>query len=125
MRLARLDADNARRAAAAGLYRARLAAVDGLQLTMPAGEGDREANHLFTVVLDEDRDRDGVREAMAKAGVQTSLHYPPVHRFSAYGVAAELPLTDSYSQRAITLPMFPAITEEQLELVVGSLAEAL
>jgi dTDP-4-amino-4,6-dideoxygalactose transaminase len=125
MRLARLDADNARRAAAVGHYRARLGSLDGLQLTMPAGEGDTEAHHLFTVVLDEDRDRDGAREAMASAGVQTSLHYPPVHRFSAYGVAAELPLTDSYSERVITLPLYAGITEEQLELVVSSLTEAL
>lgn len=124
VRLARLDSDNARRAAAAELYRAGLEGLDGVAVTMPVGEGVKHAHHLFTVVLDEDRDRDGARERMAKAGVQTSLHYPPLHRFSSYGVAAEVPLTDSYSQRAISLPIFPSISERQIQLVLGSLAEA-
>ena len=125
VRLERLDADNARRAAAAEVYRAELAGLDGVTATMPASDGERPAHHLFTVVLDQDRDRDGARESMKAGGVQTSLHYPPVHRFSAYDVAAELPLTDAYSERSISLPLYPSISEEQLELVVRGLASAL
>ena len=125
VRLARLDADNGRRAAAAELYRSRLGAVDGVTPAMPGGEGIQSAHHLFTVVLDEGLDRDGVREAMSGAGVQTSLHYPPIHRFSAYGETADVPVTDRYSRQAITLPLYPAITEEQVGLVVDSLTDAL
>jgi dTDP-4-amino-4,6-dideoxygalactose transaminase len=124
-RLARLDSDNDRRRAAAGLYRSRLEGLDGVTVTMPDAAGVKQAHHLCTVVLDEDRDRDGARERMAEQGVQTSLHYPPVHRFSDFGEAAELPHTDAYSQRAISLPLFPALSEEQIELVVRSLSEAL
>lgn len=127
VRLERLDADNARRAAAAALYRERLAAIEGVSATMPVDValGERPAHHLFTVVLDRGLDRDGVRERMAEQGVQTSLHYPPIHRFSAYGVAAELPRTEAYAERAISLPLFPTISEEQVGLVASSLAEAL
>ncbi len=127
VRLERLDADNARRAAAAARYRALLGEVEGLALTSSADEaaGERSAHHLFTVVLDPDRDRDGVRERMAERGVQTSVHYPPVHRFSAYDLAADLPLTDAYAERAISLPLFPGISDEQLELVADSLTGAL
>ena len=124
VRLERLDSDNARRAAAVRLYRRSLESLDGVIATMPDAPGAEQAHHLFTVVLDERLDRDGVRERMAEEGVQTSLHYPPVHRFSAYGADAEVPLTDSYSQRAISLPLFPSISEEQIQLVLGSLAEA-
>jgi dTDP-4-amino-4,6-dideoxygalactose transaminase len=124
-RLARLDSDNDRRGAAAELYRTRLKALDGVTATMPETDAGKHAHHLFTVVLDEDRDRDGAREQMAKVGVQTSLHYPPVHRLTAYGEAAEVPLTDAYSRRAISLPLFPTIREEQIELVVRCLSEAL
>ncbi len=125
VRLERLDADNARRAAAAAVYRAALDPLDGVTVTMPDAPGVRQAHHLFTVVLDQDRDRDGARERMSEAGVQTSLHYPPVHRFSAYGVAAEVPLTDAYAERAISLPLYPTLNEEQIQLVVQSLSEAL
>ncbi len=124
-RLARLDADNARRAAAAALYRERLDGLDGITPTAPAPEGSQSANHLFTAVLDEGVDRDAVREALAEAGVQTSMHYPPIHRFSAYRSEVALPLTEEYARRAVTLPLFPGIGEEQIELVVRSLGEAL
>jgi dTDP-4-amino-4,6-dideoxygalactose transaminase len=124
-RLARLDADNARRAAASTLYRERLERLPGIMPTAPAPEGSLSADHLFTALVDEGIDRDAVREALAGAGVQTSMHYPPIHHFSAYRSESELPLTDEYARRAVTLPLFPGIGEEQIELVVRTLGEAL
>jgi dTDP-4-amino-4,6-dideoxygalactose transaminase len=124
-RLARLDADNRMRAAAAALYRERFERVGGITPTDPAPEGSQSANHLFTAVVDEGVDRDSVRESLAAAGVQTSMHYPPIHAFSAYRSDVALPLTEQYAGRAVTLPLFPGIGEEQIELVVRSLQEAL
>lgn len=121
-RLARLDADNRLRAAAVEAYRSGLAGVDGFTPTMPPIPGGMSANHLFTVLTDEAADRDGIRAKLAEQGIQTSLHYPPVHRFDAYNADAQLPLTDGYAGRAITLPLFPTITEEQIGLVLTSLA---
>ena len=87
--------------------------------------GERPAHHLFTIVLDEGIDRDAFRAALAERGIQTSLHYPPVHRFSIYADGApELPLTDAYGARAVTLPMFAHMTDEQQDLVVRAVAEA-
>jgi dTDP-4-amino-4,6-dideoxygalactose transaminase len=124
-RLARLDGDNALRARAAATYRDRLAAFEGVVPALPPTQDAIPANHLFTVVLSEDVDRDGLRERLAGRGVQTSLHYPPVHHFTAYDVDAALPRTDEYAARAVTLPMFPTISEQQIGLVVDSLEEAL
>ena len=51
--------------------------------------------------------------------MQTSVHYPPAHRFEIYaGAGADLPLTDAYAARAVTLPLFAHMTEQQVELVV-------
>ena len=124
-RLARLDAENRRRAAAAGVYRDRLGDLRGVRPTLATVDDGSSANHLFTVVLSEAADRDAVRASLAARGVQTSLHYPPVHRFTAYGLGLELPLTDEYARRAVTLPLFSTISEEQIGLVVDSLEEAL
>jgi dTDP-4-amino-4,6-dideoxygalactose transaminase len=123
-RLARLDADNRLRAGAVEAYRDALAEVDGVAVTMPPTSEGTSANHLLTVVLAESADRDAVRAELAEKRIQTSLHYPPVHRFTAYDVDVVLPLTEAYAKRAITLPLFPTITEEQIGLVTGSLAEA-
>ena len=118
-RLARLDAENARRHELDRRYRERLAAVPGVVPT--AGP----ATHIFTVVLDEALDRDAVRRAMAERGVQTSVHYPPAHRFAIYADGApELPLTDAYAARALTLPLFATMTEAQQDLVVEALSGA-
>jgi dTDP-4-amino-4,6-dideoxygalactose transaminase len=124
-RLARLDADNALRAAAVEAYRSGLAEVDGVTPTMPPIADGSPANHLFTVLVAESMDRDAIRAKLAEGGIQTSLHYPPVHRFKAYEVEADLPLTEAYAARSITLPLFPTITEEQIGLVLTSLAGAI
>jgi dTDP-4-amino-4,6-dideoxygalactose transaminase len=124
-RLARLDADNQRRAAAVRAYRARLESVGGAVPTMPDLTGAQQAHHLFTIVLDQEINRDRVRDDLAQAGVQTSLHYPPIHRFSIYENGTTLPLTEDYASRAITLPLFPTISEEQIGLVIEELVKAL
>jgi dTDP-4-amino-4,6-dideoxygalactose transaminase len=124
-RLARLDDDNARRAELDARYRELLAGVDGLVAALPPVEGARLAHHLFTIVLDEDVDRARFRETLAVRGVQTSVHYPPAHRFSIYATDAELPVTDAYGERAVTLPMFASMTIEQQDEVVEGVRAAL
>jgi dTDP-4-amino-4,6-dideoxygalactose transaminase len=119
-RLARLDAENARRHELDRRYRERLADVDGLTPTAAP------AHHIFTAFVDEGIDRDAVRKTLAERRIQTSLHYPPIHHFSIYADGApELPLTDAYSNRALTLPLFAGMTDGQQDLVVEALAAAL
>jgi dTDP-4-amino-4,6-dideoxygalactose transaminase len=124
-RLARLDEDNARRAELDARYRELLAGVEGLTPALHPVAGARLACHLFAVVLEEGVDRDGFRQALATRGVQTSVHYPPAHRFSIYAGDAELPVTDRYGARAVTLPMFATMTLEQQDEVVDAVRAAL
>jgi dTDP-4-amino-4,6-dideoxygalactose transaminase len=124
-RLARLDDDNARRAELDARYRELLAGVDGLAPALPIAEGARLAHHLFTIVLDEGVDRARFRETLAVRGVQTSVHYPPAHRFSIHATDAELPVTDAYGDRAVTLPMFATMTIDQQNEVVEAVRAAL
>jgi dTDP-4-amino-4,6-dideoxygalactose transaminase len=124
-RLQRLDAENARRAMLDARYRELLADVSGLTSALVPVPGARLAHHLFTVVLDEGVDRAGFREALAARGIQTSVHYPPAHRFSIYAGAGELPVTDDYAARAVTLPMFATMTSGQQDDVVDAIRAAL
>jgi dTDP-4-amino-4,6-dideoxygalactose transaminase len=110
-RLARLDEENARRAELVRRYRERLP-----QGVVPTAPG---ALHIFTVVVG--GDRDAVRAEMAARGVQTSVHYPPAHRFSIYAGEA-LPVTEAYAERTLTLPLFADMTEAQQDLVLDALA---
>ena len=71
--------------------------------------------------------RDAARQALTRRGIQNSLHYPPIHLFSAFetlGTAA-LPKTEEFSKRVITLPMYPGLPDEAPGRIVSELALAL
>jgi dTDP-4-amino-4,6-dideoxygalactose transaminase len=127
-RLARLDEENRRRAALDERYRAALAAVPGVTPTAaaPAGPGSTPAHHLFTIVLDAGTNRDAFRARLSDRGVQSSLHYPPAHRFARFvdSARAALPLTEEYAARAVTLPMFASMTVEQQDVVLDAVSGA-
>ncbi|MGZ4271961.1 MAG: DegT/DnrJ/EryC1/StrS family aminotransferase [Solirubrobacteraceae bacterium] len=124
-RLTRLDAENADRARLDARYRELLAGVAGLTAALAPPPDATVAHHLFTVVLDEDVDRAGFVRSLAARGIQTSLHYPPAHQFSIYAGAAELPVTEAYAARAVTLPLFPTMTIAQQDAVVHAVRAAL
>jgi dTDP-4-amino-4,6-dideoxygalactose transaminase len=129
IRLLRLGEGNRRRAEIARRYRQALSGVRGLTLTAAPPPGVEPAYHLFTVLLDESIDREAFRAGLAERGVQTSVHYPPVHEFSVYcdsaDCAAPLPNTEAYARRTVTLPLFAHMGDDQQELVVESVGQAL
>ena len=63
---------------------------------------------------------------MRDKGIQTSIHYPPVHTFSHYRSCYKpggLPITDEVAARVVTLPLYPDITREHLEYVIEMLRQ--
>ena len=78
------------------------------------------------VLLPEGVDREHVRAALGSDRIQTSVHYPPIHRFTAYDERAgrALPRTDAIAGRILTLPLYAHLTEEQVDLVVERLLRA-
>jgi dTDP-4-amino-4,6-dideoxygalactose transaminase len=88
------------------------------------------ACHLLPVLLPEGTPREAFMEGMKSRGIQTSIHYPPIHLFSAYGgiKASERPgleRTEALAAREVTLPLYPALSEAQVGLVVEAVREAL
>jgi dTDP-4-amino-4,6-dideoxygalactose transaminase len=78
------------------------------------------SNYIFVIVLKDSTKgkRDLVRLNLAKSGIQTSVHYPAVHRFSIYqDFYKELPHTDYYSENTISLPMYSGLTKENIQFV--------
>jgi dTDP-4-amino-4,6-dideoxygalactose transaminase len=124
-KLARLDEWNASRRAAAARYDAMLADVPGVHLLRTA-DGVMHAHHLYVVLVD---DRDGVRERLAAAGVETGIHYPvPLHLTPAYSSLGysigDFPVAESFARGAISLPMHPHLSAAQVEYVVEALVKA-
>jgi dTDP-4-amino-4,6-dideoxygalactose transaminase len=89
-------------------------------------ELDETAVHILPVLLPEGSDRDAVMARMKDAGVQTSIHYPPVHHFACYATAEdELPRTTALAKRELTLPFFPALPDTDVPVVVDALLRSL
>ena len=127
VQLGRLPEENAGRARIAARYRAGLERQQGL--TIPFGDdgGRVPSHHLAVVVLPEGADRAAVRAALDERGVQTSVHYPPIHTFSAYRSESRRPLpqTDAVAARLLTLPLYGRMTDEQADAVIEALGQTL
>jgi dTDP-4-amino-4,6-dideoxygalactose transaminase len=58
---------------------------------------------------------------LKERGIQTSIHYPPIHQFTyyrSYTSPAVLPVTEQLGRRLVTLPLYPHITPQQIDAVV-------
>jgi dTDP-4-amino-4,6-dideoxygalactose transaminase len=83
--------------------------------------------HIMPVILPAGAERSRVMVRMKEKGIQTSVHYPPIHTFTAYRSSPSqcLPVTDVISSRLLTLPLFPEMTASQVDYVVTALLDAL
>jgi len=121
--LNKLAANNARRMELSLDYWRRL---KDTPLVFPFQERVQEpgvlpAGHLFPVLLPEGVERQAFMDHMRAAGVQTSIHYPPIHQFSYYRERypqVSLPLTEALARREVTLPLYPTMRPEDLDAVV-------
>lgn len=78
------------------------------------------SNYIFPIViLDSTKEKRNVlREFIHAAGIQTSVHYPAAHRFSTYKeLAAVLPQTEYVTDNEVTLPMYAALSMEQVDFI--------
>ena len=122
-----LDRFNALRAERAKWYRELLGGDARWILPFDGYEGV-SSHHLFTVVLGEKIPRENVMRHMKERGVQTSIHYPPAHRFSCYRKLdfnrRLLTNKEKLGKRILTLPMYPGLSEKQVVLVAKAFREA-
>ncbi|HEX8542801.1 MAG TPA: UDP-4-amino-4,6-dideoxy-N-acetyl-beta-L-altrosamine transaminase [Pseudomonas sp.] len=128
--LNKLDAFIARRRALAARYQAALA---GLPLTLPCAQAEAEsAWHLYVVRLHTERlslSHREVFEALRAAGIGVNLHYIPVHLQPYYRElgfkSGDFPEAERYYAQAISLPIFPAMSETQQDYVIEQLQRLL
>ena len=130
VQLAKLDKNNARRRHFTALYHQLFTnQIPFLVLPFLSHRGISSA-HILPILIPDVVDRIWVLEHLKQDGIQASHHYPPVHRFSAYQqLTAErkpdLPITENVSERQVTLPLYPTMTEEDVHIVVKSVQRAL
>lgn len=98
------------------------------QIAIPfADNKEFVSNYIMPVVLlnSTRQRRNKIREFIHAAGIQTSVHYPAVHHFSTFEeLGAVLPQTDYVTDNEITLPMYAALTDEQVDFICETVKNA-
>jgi dTDP-4-amino-4,6-dideoxygalactose transaminase len=132
--LKKLNESNRSRVGAAREMRDRLSAIkiDGLDIPF-ANQRGVSVHHLFVILLPRNVDRATFRKGMADAGIQTSVHYPLLHKFSAvrdlFGDNSDghlrLPNVESIGERLVSLPMGPHLNSAAINLIVESVRTCL
>jgi dTDP-4-amino-4,6-dideoxygalactose transaminase len=121
--LKKLKKGNERRRLAAIRYKNALSKID--KITIPFADYSFSANyHIFPILLSKSIDRHSLMVFLRGKGIQTSIHYPPVHKFSYYKTVMGdqiLRNTDSVSRHELTLPMYAGITGAQIDYVIDAL----
>ena len=85
------------------------------------------SNYIMPIIVKTGKkeQRNAIREKIHEAGIQTSVHYPAIHKFSIYkNYGAVLPKTEFVTDHEITLPMYAALTMEQVDFICETVKKA-
>jgi dTDP-4-amino-4,6-dideoxygalactose transaminase len=126
VQLKRLQEWNAVRRRLSRYYR-QLIAERCPSVMVPFADPWPSTHHLMPVVLPTGISRQLVIDELRKRDIQTTVHYPPVHRLTFYNNLypdSDLPHTEEFARRELTLPLHPRMRPATVELVVDSLSAA-
>jgi dTDP-4-amino-4,6-dideoxygalactose transaminase len=123
VQLTRLHELNETRSALAAQYRETL---QGRGFVVPTlGGRGISAHHLAVALAPSFEERERARERLRERRIQTSVHYPPIHRFSRYRREREsLPIAEEIADRIVTLPLHPRLNPSHVDEVCSALLEA-
>jgi len=121
--LRRLDGFVARRREIADLYNRALAGVDGYELPV-VREGVEPGWHLYALRVTDPARRRPLVESLHKAGIGVQVHYVPVHYHPYYQrlgfQRGAYPVAEDFYDRVLSLPMFPAMTDDDVRRVTDA-----
>ena len=98
------------------------------EVLIPFNSGHQTAAHLLPVLLPDQVSREKVILFLRNKGIQSSIHYPPIHKFTYYKKnfsGIRLPKTEAFCKRELSLPLHPALSEEDIVSVVTVLKHAI
>ncbi|MRS03307.1 DegT/DnrJ/EryC1/StrS family aminotransferase, partial [bacterium] len=127
VQLKRLKDDLVKRAYVREFYLEALKNIAGIIIPF-ADNKEFVSNYILPIVLRDSTsdNRDKVRDVLHKCGIQTSIHYPAIHRFSIYrDYKAKLPRTDCVTDNEITLPMYSKMSKIDVQFIADALKATL
>jgi dTDP-4-amino-4,6-dideoxygalactose transaminase len=126
--LKKLDVNNKIRKGIAEQYQNQLRNIPNIRLPFLQYEG-LSAHHIFPILL-ENNNREEFMDRLKAKGIQTSIHYKPIHLFSYYKKMVNsklitLPKTEYVSDHEVTIPLHPLLRDEEILFVTDSIKESI
>jgi dTDP-4-amino-4,6-dideoxygalactose transaminase len=130
VQLEKLKSNNVKRRNLSQLYRDLLLELTPNIIVPFKDHPGLSAAHIMPIVLPPETSRLKFMEHMKEQGIQTSIHYPPIHKFTSYEGSnildeVKLPITEDVANRELTLPLYPTLTEDEVKEVVKGVQEGL
>jgi dTDP-4-amino-4,6-dideoxygalactose transaminase len=126
VQLQKLRENNARRQSLTKRYWAEL---DGCRVDLPfRNHPDGSACHIFPILLPQNVNRGDFIDRLRAAGIQTSIHYPPIHCLSYYRDRypnTNLPQTEAAAAREVTLPLYSSMGAAAQDMVITAVRNTL
>ena len=99
-----------------------------VSITSPSFDQSLSKNHVFHLFVVQCEHRDPLQKFLTERGIQTGIHYPiPIHlhkAFASWGYSeGTFPIAENLSKRILSLPMFPEITDKQINTVINAIKE--
>jgi dTDP-4-amino-4,6-dideoxygalactose transaminase len=126
----RLNRHRNRRETLEQLYRERLKEIEGLEFMEPPHEGEISGHHLFTALVPKRVPRDKVIQGMEERGIGVAVNYRAIHTLKYFRETlgyhpGDFPNALEIGNRTISLPLYPTLTEEEVELVCDGFKDVL
>jgi len=127
VQLEKLENANKQRNELVKKYKERLNSIEGIEIPFDYDFEGKSTYHIFPVLLGIGIDRVKIISILKEEGVQSSIHYPAFSDFSAYHNfnSKDTPIASEISSRELTLPLYPTMTDNDIDTVVDALNKAL
>jgi dTDP-4-amino-4,6-dideoxygalactose transaminase len=127
VQLKKLDKNNEKRREIVEEYRKRLKAISDISIPFENHE-EKSSYHIFPILLAEDIARNEFIDKLKEKGIQTSIHYPPIHLFTYYrkifGFKEDgLSKTEFVGEQEVTMPLYPLMKKKDVEFIAESISE--
>ncbi len=128
IQLEKLEKANAQRKDLTEYYYKKLVNQPGVSIPFQTLSNKTSAYHIFPTLLSQSINREALFNSLKEKGIQASIHYPSIKSFEAYKDELkkyDIPMCDKICGHELTLPLYPTMTRESVDLVVKSLQEAI
>jgi dTDP-4-amino-4,6-dideoxygalactose transaminase len=113
-------------------YEMAFAKVEGIRLIKPTHDiypSNRHARHLFTIQVAPEH-RDAILHELQKKDIGVAVHFRPIHLMSYYRERfgykeGDFPVAERIGASTISLPLYPRLTDEEVEYVIKAVKEVL